>query len=98
MENTIKTRRKELGLSQEELAMQLGVSRQSVSVVSSTIRAACPTVAGSAPKSWTAYAFSLRARAISVFVFPEFRTKASAETISVNAKDAPNSAQILRNA
>ena len=52
--------RKQNGWSQEELAMQLGVSRQSVSVVSSTIRAACPTVAGSAPKSWTAYAFSLR--------------------------------------
>jgi len=33
MENTIKNRRKELGLSQEELAKKCGVSRQTVNAI-----------------------------------------------------------------
>ena len=33
MENQIKTRRKELGLSQEELAKRCGVSRQTVNAI-----------------------------------------------------------------
>ena len=33
MENTIRQRRKELGLSQEELAMRCGVSRQTVNAI-----------------------------------------------------------------
>ena len=33
MENCIRTRRKELGLSQEELAKQCGVSRQTISLI-----------------------------------------------------------------
>lgn len=33
MENTIRSRRKELGLSQEELAKKCGVSRQTVNAI-----------------------------------------------------------------
>lgn len=33
MENCIRTRRKELGLSQEELAKQCGVSRQTINAI-----------------------------------------------------------------
>ena len=33
MENTIRTKRKELGLSQEELAKKCGVSRQTVNAI-----------------------------------------------------------------
>ena len=33
MENTIKTRRKELGLSQEELAKRCGVTRQTINAI-----------------------------------------------------------------
>ena len=33
MENQIKTRRKELGLSQEELARRCGVSRQTINAI-----------------------------------------------------------------
>ena len=33
MENTIRARRKELGLSQEELAKQCGVSRQTINAI-----------------------------------------------------------------
>ncbi|MBM6717537.1 helix-turn-helix transcriptional regulator [Gemmiger formicilis] len=33
MQNTIKTRRKELGLSQEELARRCGVTRQTINAI-----------------------------------------------------------------
>ena len=36
MENCIRTRRKELGLSQEELAKQCGVSRQTINAIENT--------------------------------------------------------------